>query len=514
MWQIGAYPLTDGNAEARGILLGFRLASGIDDPVALGAPFLSGAAPLSYLLTVVGAHMLPAGEFMWRLPYALVGAIQMPVLLLLAERFFGRRAAAFAGMLLIGSGLFAINRLATGASVFMTLELIGAIFLLRYMDDGVRRWLVFSALAFAAAALTVSAGVTMLLAAVGIAWFVRRNRRDVVIAGFTGLGLVIGYFVIAEMISAIYSNMALSELPGMSGGAASRFGIHVGGFFDSWIVYVGVPVFALVLVGIAEAVIHRYERRTVLFAVLGLVVAFAIPALVVGPVEEHPILILPLLLVIAGYGWSQVTRQLQSVATQGMIAMAVVSIAMAGVVWQQAVFNPANQFTDALSGLREYALSLEHGPGVFEDDGYGIQAVAQVLREETEQGDRIFVRDGVSAAAISLYAARSAEPMNFDDFNGGAAFLDGAFLVIRGEDETFNGGLNGAITVVANHRVFVDEKVLYQVVEFASSGEPFSTPVWWRAEPQIKQFTNEHTDFRDFLTPLHTADSTDQQPAG
>ena len=96
IWQISAYPVADGNAEARGLLMGFRLATAIDDGVALGTPFLYGVPPLSYLLTTLGAHMLPVGEFMWRLPYALVGAAHMPLLLFLTGKAFGQRAAVFA----------------------------------------------------------------------------------------------------------------------------------------------------------------------------------------------------------------------------------------------------------------------------------------------------------------------------------------------------------------------------------------------------------------------------------
>ena len=505
LWQIGAYPLVDGNAEARGILMGFRLASAVDAPVALGTPFLYGVPPFSYLLTAIGAHMLPAGEFMWRLPYALVGAIQMPLLLLLTERFFGRRASAFAGVLMLGTGLFALNRLATGDSVFIACELAGAFFLLRYIDEGVRRWLMLAVLSFAAAALTVSAGVAFLLAALAVVWLAQHNRRDVILAAVVGFGLLIGYYVVSRVVSAIYANnRLLVDPPVSSPDTTTRLGIHITGFTDSWLVYVGVPVLALVLVGVAEAVIHREGHRKAVFTVIGLAAAFAVPWVVLGPVGEQPVLVLPMLLVVAGYGWAQVTRQLRSVAAQGMIAMSVVSVVLAGVVWQQAVFNPSTRFTEVLSGLRDYALSLEHGPGLFEDDGYGIQAVAQVLREETMPGDRVFVRADVSAAAVSLYSARSVEVFDFAEFNDGAEFLDGAFLVIKGEDETFNGGLTGTTTVVENHRVFVSDEVRYQVVKFDSSGGPFETPVWWRAEPHVKQFADEHTDFRDFLAPLRS----------
>jgi uncharacterized membrane protein len=110
VWQIGAYPLADGDAEALGVLLGFRLASAVEDPIALGTPFLFGVPPFSYLLTAIEAHMLPVSEFMWRLPYAMAGAMQMPLVLLLTERFFGRRTAAFAGVLMLGTALFALNR--------------------------------------------------------------------------------------------------------------------------------------------------------------------------------------------------------------------------------------------------------------------------------------------------------------------------------------------------------------------------------------------------------------------
>jgi hypothetical protein len=503
LWQIGVYPLTDGDAEARGILLGFRLASAVDDPVALGTPFLYGVPPFSYLLAAISAHMLPAVEFMWRLPYALVGAMQMPLILLLTERFFGRRSSAFAGVLMLGTGLFALNRLTTGDSVFIVCELAGAFLLLKYIDEGTRRWLILAVLSFVAAALTESAGVAFLFAALAVVWLAQRNRRDIVFASVAGFGPLIAYHVVSRIVSVIFANnRSLIALPELSSSTTARPGIQLTGFMDSWLVYAGVPVLALVLVGLAEAFIRREWHRKAILAVIGLSAVFAVPWLVMGPVEEQPILVLPMWIVVAGYGWAQVTHHLHSVAAQGMVAMSVVSVVLAGVVWQQAVFNPATRFTDALLGLRDYALSLEHGPGLFEDDGYGIKAVAQVLREETDPGDRVFVRADVSAAAVSLYSARSVEVFDFADFNDGVEFPDQAFLVIRGEDETFNGGLSGTTSVVANHRIFVDDRVLYQVVKFDSSGEPFQTPVWWRAEPHIRQFADEHTDFRDFLTPL------------
>jgi hypothetical protein len=181
--------------------------------------------------------------------------------------------------------------------------------------------------------------------------------------------------------------------------------------------------------------------------------------------------------------------------------MAIAAIAMGGVVWQQAVFNPETEFTTRLSGVGEYAAALEHGHGLFESDDSGITAVAHVLREETEVDDRVYVRDGVAAGAIRLYAARNALPLKLGLASDGSG-LDGAFLVIKGEDDAFNGGLSGATNVVANHRIYADGEVLYQIVEFSDTGDSFDAPIWWRAEVHGEKLFREQSHFTNYLRPI------------
>lgn len=508
LWQIGAFPLAEGDDEALGVLMGFRLASASEDPMALGSPFVQGRPPLSYLPTTLGAHLLPVSDFTLRLPYALIGALQMPLLLALAGRAFGRRAAAFAGLMLLGTGLFALNRLTLGISVFITVEIAGALLLLRYVESGDRRWLVLSAIAFAAAALTFPDGVFLLAAALAIGWWKRRSRRDFGFAMLAGPGMLAAFTVLSLVASRLYSNWSgvdggLSER-GIFGHLAARsggIGLPGSGFFEIWLVYVGVPVVLLALIGVVEALMHSKPHRVAVILLLALAAAHAIPWLFAEPRLEHPVFVVPLLLAVAGFGWAQLLRQLNSVAAQSMVAMAAAVIAMAGVAWQQAVFNPSTEFSAGPGGLREYALSLDRGHGLFESDSSGIRAVAYVLREETEPGDRVFVRDGVSAGPIRLYAARDVQPLDLNQFADVASGLDGAFLVIRGEDEAFNAGLSGTITVVANHRIFTDGEVLYQIVEFSETGDAFETPVWWRSDIHSDRLFREQSRFTDYLLP-------------
>ena len=511
LWQIGAYPLTEGDDEALGVLMGFRLASVFDNPIAFGSPFIQGRPPLSYLPTTIGAHLFPVNEFTLRLPYALIGALQMPLLLALTNRAFGRRAAAFAGVMLLGTGLFAINRLTLGTGVFMTLELAGALLLLRYVASSDRRWLILSAMSLAAATLTFLDGAVLLAAVISFAWWKHRNRQDMGIAILSSVGVLVAFAVLSLIASNIYSNGVYADGVLVERGIFTHFtnrisgiGLPDSGFFGSWLVYVGVPIVLLLLIGLAEAIIHRRSHRTAVILLLGLAAVHALPWLFLEPRLEHLVFTVPLVLAVAGFGWAQLLRQLDSIAAQSMVAMAVAAIAMAGVVWQQAVFNPDTEFTASLSELREYALSLDHGHGLFDGDTSGIKAVAHVLREETEPDDRIFVRDGVSAAAVRLYAARSVESLELGRFSDSEFSLDGTFLVIEGEDETFNAGLSGSTTVVANHRIYDEGEVLYQIVEFSEAGEPFTTPIWWRSDVHSERLFREHTAYTDYLRPLRT----------
>ncbi len=514
LWQIGGFPLAEGNDEALGVLMGFRLASAVDDPTAIGSPFVQGMPPFSYLPGVLGAHLLPVNEFTLRLPFALVGAALMPLLLALVSRAFGRRAAAFAGLLLLGTGLFAINRLALGIGVFMTFEVAGALFLLRYLESGHRRWLVFSSLALTAAALTFLDGATLLAAALAIAWWRRHNRKDVGLAALAGPAVLLGFIGLSLIATSIYGDWpgiatdvsrsgVLSHLIGQD----TIFGLSPGAFTDTWLVYVGVPVVLIVVVGLVEAVIHNSTARVPVFILLALAGIHALPWLLLEPRLEHPVFSAPLVLAVAAFGWSQLLRQINSVAAQSVVAMAVVSVALAGVVWNQAVFNPQTEFTSELEPLRAYARSLDHGHGLFDEDVTGIRAIAQVLRNESQLGDRVFVRDGVPAATIKFYAARNVEPLDIELFADGSSSLDEAFLVIKGEDETFNAGLSGATNVLANHRVFADGEVLYQLVQFSQSGEPFQTPIWWRSDVATVRLFRENTRYSDYLTPLSRDES-------
>lgn len=515
-WQIGVYPLVDGDDEALSVLAGFRLASAFEDPIAFGSAFVHGWPSLSYLPTALGAHLFPVNDFTLRLPYALIGALQMPLLLALASRAFGRRAAAFAGLMLLGTGLFAINRLTLGISVFMVLELAGALLLLRYVESKERRWLIFSAVSLAAAALTFFDGAVLLAAAILFAWWKHRSRRDTSIAVLASAGVLVAFAVLSLIATSLYSNRVYAGGGLSERGLFSHFADRAGGiglpdtgFFESWLVYVGVPVVLLLLIGLAEALIHIKTHRTAAALLLGLAAAHAVLWMFLEPRLEHPVFAVPLVIAVAGFGWAQLLRKLNSVAAQSMVAMAVAAIAMAGVVWQQAVFNPETEFTAGLSELREYALSLDYGHGLFDSDAAGLKAVAHLLREETEPDDRVFVRDGVSAGAVRLYAARDARLLTLERFSDREFSLDGAFLVIKGEDETFNAGLSGATTVVANHRIFDDGEVLYQIVEFSETGEPFTTPIWWRSDVHGGSLFRENTRFTDYLMPVDRSGSGD-----
>lgn len=510
LWQIGAFPLAEGDDEAAGVLLGFRLASAFDEPSTFWSPFVQGRPLFSYLPSVLGAHLLPVNEFTLRLPYALVGALQMPLLLLITSRIFGKRAAAIAGLMLLGSGLFAINRLALGTGAFMAFELAGALFLLRYIESGQKRWIVFASAALAAATLTYLDGAILLAAALSIAWWRFRSRRDLGLAVLAGPGMLIGFLVISAITGLIFANWQSAPSDFADGGLVGRLfsrsgtiGFSLGDIADTWIVYVGVPVVSLTLIGLVEAVVHNRVARVPMLILLILAGAQIVPWLFLEPRLEHPVFAAPLILVVAAFGWTELLKQLRSPATQGMVAMAIAAVALGGVAWNQAVFNPESEFSTEMQPLREYALSLHHGHGLFDEDSTGIRAISNVLRVETDPGARVFVSEGVSAAAIELYSARDTEELNLDSFAEGGLELDGAYLVIKGEDESFNAGLSGSTNVVANHRVFEDGEALYQLIQFSASGEPFKTPIWWRADVAAGRLFRENTHYTDFLTPLN-----------
>jgi len=148
------------------------------------------------------------------------------------------------------------------------------------------------------------------------------------------------------------------------------------------IVYIGVPVLLVLLIGVAEALLNRNAARVAVFALLGFAAAMMTVQLAVGVPLERLVLAVPVLMAISGFGWAQLTRQFASPATQVTVSLAVASIAMAGVAWNQSVFNPQTQFTEEMAALKEYALSLDHGAGLTDDDTRGLKAIAQVLRDE------------------------------------------------------------------------------------------------------------------------------------
>ncbi len=509
LWQIGAFPLAESSDEAANVLLGFRLAWFVDDPVAIASPFTQGGPLFSYLPSVFGAHLLPVSEFTMRLPYALVGAAQMPLLLALTSMVFGRKAAAIAGLMLLGSGLFAINRLTLGTSVFIVFELAGALMLVRYLESGQRRWLVLASVALAAATLTFVGGVLLLIAALAFAWRKKKDRRDLEMAVLAGPVVLFGLVLVSSIVGLTFSNWqgAPAEFTGANVFArlfssARTFEFSVSDYAGIWTVYVGVPVVTLVLIGLVEAAIHNRASRLPILVLMGLAAAHTLPWLFLDPRMENPVLVAPLVMAVAAFGWVQLIRQLSSVVAQAAVAMAVASVALAGVAWNQAVFNPESEFSEDLQSLRRYALSLEHGHGLFEDDARGIKAIAEVIRLETDPDARIFVGEGVPASALSLYSARSAEPINLDLFAAGAEGIEGAYLVIKGEEESYNAGLSGATNVIANHRVFADGESLYQLVQFSKSGESFETPIWWRADIAAARLFRDYDHYSDFLTPL------------
>jgi 4-amino-4-deoxy-L-arabinose transferase-like glycosyltransferase len=376
--------------------MGFRLASAFEDPIAFGLPFAHSRPLFSYLPTTIRAHLLPVNEFTLRLPYALIGALQMPLLLLLTIRAFGRRAVGFAGVMLLGTGLFAINRLTLGISVFIVFELAGALLMLRYAELKDRKWLISAAALLATSALTFFDGALLLAAALGFAWWTHRDKRDFGLSVLASAGVLVAFAALSMIAISIYSNgasfgngLVQQDLFSQFVDRAGGIGLPDIGFFESWFVYVGVPVVLLLLIGLVEALIHSRSHRTALMLLLGLAAANAVPWLFLEPRMEHPAFAAPLVIAVAGFYWAQLMRQLKSVATQGMGAMAVAAVAMAGVVWQQAVFNRESEFTAGLKELRAYTLFLEHGRGLLDGDTSGIRAVAHMLREETEQANGV-----------------------------------------------------------------------------------------------------------------------------
>ncbi len=502
LWQIGAFPIT-GATEAIALLSGLRLATVVDDPAAIVSPVFQERGPLSYLPTAIGAHLFPANEFGMRLPYALMGAAQMPLLIALASRSLGKNASVFAAAILLGTGLFAVNRLASGTSVFTTLELTGALFLLRYVESKERRWLIFASLVFGAATLVFVAGVVPLFVALGVGWWLNRNLRDLSVAALSGLGMVSGSFLLAAVTASVFNSQSELSVTGnhMVGGLLADLrltGFHWRSLYAGWFVYVGVPALLLTLVGVAEAVVHRSARRREMAVLLILAASITGSAVVWS---EQAVLLLPaslLVIALAAFGWARLVQGLESAAARTLVAMVLVSVGLAGIVWNQAVFNPETEFNSSFGSISEYAISIE--PNVARPllEREGIHAITQVLRDEAKPGATILTRDEDSAAVIALYSARDVTQIDLatPDLN---KRLNGAYLVIEGDDEAFNAGLSGTVRVIENHRVFSDGEVLFQLLKFGHTGEEFETPVWWRADIAASRFGSENTRYTDFL---------------
>lgn len=507
LWEIGS-PFLE-SEESLNVLSGFILASSVDEPNALISPLFQGQFLLSYLPSALGAHLLPVNDFTLRLPYALIGAAQMPLLLGLVNRSFGKQAALFAGLLLLGTGFFAVNRMASGPAVFVTIELSGALLLLRYIESRERRWLIFSTVVFTFGTLVSITGLFVLLFALGSACFVTSDRKGIGIAASVGAGLlagVLGVALISEQLFAEWSGFAADESsPSFARALFSDFGtsgLHFGTIFGSWMAYAGFPAAVLVTVGVTEAFLRNRSYRPEIVVLLSLAAAGLLGGLLIGQAEQIALSVV-LLLAIASSGWRQLIRQIDSTTAQSMILLTVVAIALAGVVWNQAVFSPETEFTASFSPVRKYVESLDPTIAKDENEALGLKAVSQVLREETGVDDTIFVREDIFATSIKLYATRETSPLMLETFGEDASVLDGAYLVVKGEDETFNAGLSGTINVVENHRVFADGEVFYQLLKFSSNEESFKAPVWWRANVMAAKFESENNHYTDFLVKDH-----------
>ena len=86
-------------------------------------PRFGSRPPLTYLFAVQFLWILPLNEFTLRLPYALFGIFQLPLVFKTSEMLFGRRVAVVAMAIFACSGMFAINRLSFGISVYVFMEM-------------------------------------------------------------------------------------------------------------------------------------------------------------------------------------------------------------------------------------------------------------------------------------------------------------------------------------------------------------------------------------------------------
>ena len=91
LYAAGSFEFSEGEDEITNVLHAMRIADFYREPVSLGSLLVQERPPLSYLFAVPFLWVLPVNEFTLRLPHALFGILQLPIVFGIANALFGKR---------------------------------------------------------------------------------------------------------------------------------------------------------------------------------------------------------------------------------------------------------------------------------------------------------------------------------------------------------------------------------------------------------------------------------------
>ena len=440
VYAAGSFEFSEGEDEVIGIINAMRVADSYRKPFSLLAALTLERPPLSFAVGVPFLWFLPVTEFTLRLPYVIFGILQLPLVFGISYHLFGRRASGVATLLFITSGLFAINRLTLGISVFIFLELLAFYWFVIFAKFGKGNRIVWSFLATLAATLTFQDGAMFALSLGVMAVIVAGLSREVLI----GISLyVFGLLTYAMAVicsgylQTLWFDRAFHffEIGAINHLIGRSRGVHFSNildleYFQTIAYYISVPLSALLIIGLLLIIINfRRSERIAVYWTFG----FVLPHLVVWQFLssrlEHPVFIFPVLSILAATGLCHAFDVLKNKILQGFGLLLVGFVLLISLFWNQFYFNHPNWALESGKYRLIYELQqmFPRGHGMLEVSGY--RTVAFLVRDIGGPADKIYLPDGMSGA-IGYYSARAVEtlpegPTNASDLQS----LDG-FLVL------------------------------------------------------------------------------------
>ena len=440
VYAAGSFEFSEGEDEVIGVINAMRVADSYHNAFSLLAALTLERPPLSYLAGVPLLWFLPVTEFTLRLPYVVFGILQLPLVFAISYHLFGRRASGVATVLFISSGIFAINRLTLGISVFIFLELLAFYWFISFAKYGKKNRIVWSFLATLAATLAFQDGAMFALSLGFMAVIVSGLSREVI----TGISLyVFGLITYAMTVICSYYFQALwfghdfhffeigaiDHLIGRSGGLHPSNILNFE-YFQTIAYYISVPLSALLLIGLLLVVVNlRRSQRIGIYWAIGFVLPHLLVWQFLSSRLEHPVFIFPIFSILAAVGLCHAFDVLKNKIMKVFSVLLVVGVLLVSFCWNQIYFNHPNWAVQ--SGKYKFIYELQQmfprGHGMLQVSGY--RTASFLVREIGSPANKIFLPDGMSGA-IGYYSARTVETLPTGQTNtGDLQSLDG-FLVL------------------------------------------------------------------------------------